>query len=229
MQQNDVQRRLAMKKFPKLILALSLCWAVDPALANSEWRVDKDKNGIRIESRAVDGWDIREIRGSTEYTGPISSLINVINDASAAPRLNEIVSESRVTERTADGNQHVYMVLDMPWPLQDRDVLMLRETKRDPQTGIVTIVDKATQDVMQPKEGLVRMVRSSNQWQLSPKPGGSILVELRMLSDPAGKIPASLINSMSVDAPFKTLSQLKEIATEPKYADTSATTPQDAR
>lgn len=215
-----------MKKFPGLILALHLCWAVDPAIADSEWRVDRNKDGIRIESRTVTGWDIREIRGTTEYAGPISSLLGVINDASAAPRLNEIVSQSSITQRAADGSQQVYMVLDMPWPLTDRDALMLRETKVDPQTGAVTIIDNAAQDAMHPvKDGLIRIVRSRNQWQLSPKPDGTILIELRMLSDPAGKIPASVINSLSVDAPFKTLSQLRTIATEAKYAGASATAP----
>lgn len=51
-----------------------------------------------------------------------------------------------------------------------------------------------------------------------PGAEGGVDIELRLLSDLAGPIPAALINALSVSARFKTLRDLKTLAQQPKYA-----------
>lgn len=187
--------------------------------AESEWRAEKDENGIRIESRAVEGWEIREMRGTATFDGSVDSLVAVINDPSAAPKLNELVESSEVVQRDSATRYQVYTLTKMPWPLKDRDVLMQRVIERDPQSGAVTISDEATQGAVPEKKGLVRILRSHNRWTFTPTADGRVQIELQMLSDPAGPIPSSLINSMSVSTPFKTIGQLKTLAVQPPYAD----------
>jgi hypothetical protein len=106
----------------------------------------------------------------------------------------------------------------MPFPVKDRDILNQREIRQDAHTGVVTITGVATRDVLPPRKGLVRIERSRQQWILTPTPEGTVTVELRSLSDPAGPIPAALINSMSVETPFDMLTKLAEIAKREKYA-----------
>jgi hypothetical protein len=208
----------------RLLAALVLMGAVDSAVAQkpSEWRVEKDENGIRIESRAVPGWDIREMRGTARFGGPLASLVAVINDPAAAPRLNELVAESKVVQRESETRFQVYTLTKMPWPLKDRDVLTQRVIEHDAQTGVVTIADEATAGAVPEQNGLVRITRSHNRWTLTPTTDGAINIELRMLSDPAGPIPSSLINSMSVSTPLKTIAQLMTLAREPVYAEANA-------
>ncbi|MFA5941109.1 MAG: hypothetical protein WC809_17275 [Sinimarinibacterium sp.] len=198
----------------------TLLFAIAPSVwgADEGWRLEKDDDGIQICTRAVDGWSIREIRGVTRFQGHLSSLVAVIGDISASPELNEFVVKSSVEKRDSDTRYQVYSLTDMPWPLTDRDILIQRQIAQDPTTLAVAIADVATQDIMPVKEGLVRIVRSRTQWTLTPAADGSVLVELRMLSDPAGPIPPSLLNALSISTPFKTLAKLKELAQRPKYA-----------
>lgn len=200
-----------------LLVLMSL--AIPPAGAAEEaWRVEKDQDGIRISSRAVEGWTIREIRGEARYTGRLSSLVAAINDPAASPELNEFVVESTVQKRERDTRYQLYSLTKMPWPLADRDVLMQRDIAQDPATLAVTVTDTAVTGGVPENQNLVRIIRSRQQWTFTPDADGSVVIELRMLTDPNGPIPSSLLNKLSISTPFKTLVKLRELAQSPRYA-----------
>jgi len=203
------------------LLLFALCCA--PAPADDGWLREKDKDGIQIYSRAVDGWTIREIRGVTTFHGRLGSLVAVIDDPAAAPQLNEFVVKSEVEQRDSDTRYRLYMLTKMPWPLSDRDVLNQREITQDPGTHAVTVVDTATDGLMPAKKGLIRIVRSRQQWTFTPVADGEVQVELRWLSDPAGPIPSALINALSVSTPFNSMVKLRQLAQRPEYAQARPT------
>ena len=207
--------RLAQRLVVLLLLIVAApVWSAEDA----SWKLEKDKDGIQIYSRAVPGWEIREMRGLTRYSGSLGSLVAVLTDPAVASELNEFVAKTSVEQRDSDTRYRLYTLTKMPWPLTDRDVLMQREIAQDTRTGAVTVTDTATENLMPEKKGLVRIIKSRQQMTLTPNADGSISIELRMLSDPRGPIPSSLMNSLSVSTPFKTLAKLKEIAQRPKYA-----------
>ena len=203
-----------------LRFCLTLLLAITgPVLAaGEEWRLEKDQDGIQVSTRAVDGWSIREMRGTAQFHGRLASLVAVIDDVAASPELNEFVMKSSVERRDSDTRYQVYSLTKMPWPLADRDVLTQREIVQDETTLEVTITDAATKDAMPVKNGLVRMTKSRTRWTLTPTADGSVSIELRILSDPGGAIPTSLLNAMSVSAPFNMISRLKKMAQRPQYA-----------
>jgi hypothetical protein len=205
-----------MKRILLTILSTIVAWPV--LAAEAEWRLEKDEDGTQIYSRTVDGWDIREMRGVSSFGGALASLVAVIDDVSVMPAFNEFIEKSEVLQRDNANRYRIYTLTDMPWPLRDRDVLAQREIICDPETGVVTIIDVATRDLIPTKDGLVRIERSRQQWTLTPSAEGDVDIELRLLSDPAGPIPAVLINALSVSTPFKTLRDLKALAQQPKYA-----------
>jgi hypothetical protein len=196
-------------------LLLVLCCA---ASADGDWRLEKDKDGIQIYSRAVDGWSIREIRGVATFHGRLSSLVAVINDPATGPQINEFVVKAEVEQRYSDTRYRLYNLTKMPWPLSDRDCLNQREISQDPATHAVTVTDTATDGIMPVKKGLVRIVRSRQQWMFTPAADGNVQVELRWLSDPNGPIPSGVINALSVSTPFDTMGKLLKVAQHPEYA-----------
>lgn len=199
------------------IMSLLLFLGCAVASADSDWQLEKDKDGIQVYSRAVDGWNIREIRGVTTFHGTLGSLVAVIDDPAMGPKLNEFVVESKIKQRDSDTRYLLYSRISMPWPLSDRDVLNQRVITQDPNTLAVTIVDTATQGLMPVNKNLVRIVHSRQQWILVPHKG-DVAVELRWLSDPGGPIPSALINTLSVSTPFNTIDELRQLATRPPYA-----------
>lgn len=208
-----------MSRLIRFLIALPfLCLSAHAMSAQDDWRIEKDEDGIRISSRAVEGWEIREMRAQTTMPGPLASLVAVIDDPAAVPQLNEYVVSTTVQSRQSATRCQMYSLTKMPWPLKDRDVVMQREIVQDPATLAVTITDTAIEGAVPEKKDLVRIKRSRQQWTLTPAADGSIVVELRMLSDPNGPIPSSLLNSMSISMPFKSVGKLRELSRSPKYA-----------
>ncbi len=213
-----------MRFFPALSLALATALSAPASLASeSAWQLQKDKDGIQIHTRPVAGWTIHEVRGTTRIEARLSSLVAVLEDPTATPELADIVEHSEVRNRESATRYQLYSRMKMPWPVSDRDILNQREIRQDPQTHAVTIIDTATAGQMPPDKDYVRIVKSRQQWTLTPLADGGVQVESLLLSDPAGPIPSSIINAMSVSTPFNSLSKLRELAVRPKYADARLT------
>ena len=192
------------------------------AAADGAWQLEKEKDGIRIESRAVPGWSIHEIRGTARIAAPLATVVAVLDDVSAMPQLNDLVVEAHVLQRDDASHYRVYAAMDMPWPVSDRDIVNARVIARDAATGTVTISDDAVADA-EPRKDYVRIARSHQRWTLTPTADGQVQAELRLLSDPGG-MPAALINTMSVSAPMKTIEKVRVLARQPKYQQARTTT-----
>ena len=195
--------------------------AIAPRADAPDWRFEKSQDGVEMYSRAVEGWSIREIRGVTTVAGRLAAVAAIVDDISALPELNDIVSEARVVERDSETSYRFYCAMGMPWPVSDRDIVYQRTIAQDAKTLVVTISDRAIEGTVPARKGFVRMLKADQTWTLTPGTDGEIRVELRVLADPAGPIPSSIVNAMSSSAPLKTLQRLRRAASSLKYAGAS--------
>lgn len=200
----------------RLVSALLLAGLAASATADEAWQLEKEADGIRIESRAVPGWSIHEIRGTARVAAPLATVAAVLDDVSAIPQLNDVVAEARVLQRDSATRYRLYAAMKMPWPVSNRDIVNQREITQNPAKHMLSIVDTAVPDAEQ-KKGYVRIVKSRQEWQLTPTADGEVIAQLQLLSDPGG-MPAALINSMAVNTPFKTLVKLRELSRQARYA-----------
>ncbi len=204
-----------------LLLVLCVLTASGVSANTGEWRLERDRDGIRIHTRAVENKGIREIRGDMQVVARLSSVVAVLTDISARSLLSDVVAEAAVVQRESSTRYQVYSVLKAPWPFSDRDMLNQCEIIQDSENFAVTISSVAVSEGAPVKEGHTRITDSRQQWRLTPSEGGKVDVELRAFTDPGGTIPASVINSMSVGSPFKTLGVLRTLSQQPKYRDAS--------
>lgn len=207
-----------MNRLHRLSTLILLLLAAPFAQAADEgWRLDKDQGGIQIYTRPVEGQKIREIRGVVRLPARVSAVVALLTDVNAAPLLSDTIGEARLLQQPDARHAQVYQLLKMPWPLDNRDLVAQREIRQDPQTLAVTISSKATPEAIPLKSGIVRIQKSRTDWSVTPQADGSVVTEMRALTDPNGPIPASVINSMSVGVPFKSLDKLRTLAHQPKY------------
>jgi hypothetical protein len=190
---------------------------------DGKWELRKDKDGIQVYSRPVEGWSIHEVRAVTRIPARLSSIVAVIDDVPSLPHLVTIVDHAELFHRDSPTDYQVYTTIKMPWPVSDRDALNHREIKQDATTHAVTITDTAMAEGKPVEKGKVRIVKSTQVWTLTPGTDGTVEVQTQMLSDPNGPIPSGIINAMSVGTPYETLEHLRKLATDAKYA--SATLP----
>lgn len=192
------------------------------AASEAPWRLDRDRDGIQIYTRAVEGSDFRAIRGETRIRGRLSSVVALLQDMSFWPKLNKIISTASVHQQLSETESLVYLQMNMPWPVSDRDVLNRRQVRQDERTMVVELTEAATTSATLPIDSrYVRIVRSRQSWTLTPSRDGTVQVAWVTHTDPNGPIPASVVNLLSVGAPFESLTTMRNAIEGGRYQDAS--------
>lgn len=195
-----------------------LLFASNVLEANSEWRLEKDEEGIKVYLRDTAGNPVKSFKGTMMVDGSLSSIISVIDDTPSYTRWLYNCRSAKNIKRISDTQTVNYVVTDMPWPVVDRDLIVLSKLAQDPATKRVEIKLQAAPKILAKVANMVRIEKMHGRWLLTPTAKNKINIIYEMNIDPGGNIPKWLINSMAVDLPFNTLQKLRNIIKEDKYA-----------
>lgn len=181
------------------------------AAAEEAWRLEREADGIRVWTRPVAGSPHRAVRARTLMASPMEAIVTVLQDTDACREWAQFCAEARVHETLGEEEALIYTRNDLPWPVADRDVVSHVRWIRDDATGTVEMDAVATEGEMARQRGRVRLTDASSHWTLRPLAEG-IEVTTEAHVDPGGPVPAWLTNRLLVDAPFRTLQRLRELA-----------------
>ena len=196
-------------------LSANLAIAAEP----QAWKLKRDRDGIQIFTRSVDGSKFKATRGVTRIKARLSSLVALVQDTEACAKWADLCETSEVFEQVSASELYVYTVNDAPWPVTDRDVLAHVVWSQDPNTRQVTMLARAVRDRIPKRKGLVRIMEAESKWMFTPEPNGMVLVETEAHIDPGGPTPAWITNLMLVDSPFKTLANMRDLMAQGLYPD----------
>ncbi len=180
--------------------------------AEVSWRLDREQDGIVVYTRPVEGSGIREFKGSALVAASVDSIRALLRDADHFKDWFPNTIESRLLDR--DGNvAYQYSVLDLPWPVSDRDNVFRSETETDSATGRISIRVTAAPDYHPEQPERVRVRRALGQWLLEPVSPVETQVTFTMHLEPGGGVPQWLINTQVVETPFDALTHLRTAVT----------------
>jgi START domain len=193
-----------------------LCSIVTMGSAKAQWELVKDENGIKVFLRTVPGSKIKEFKGVTNINSSLDSIVAVLDDTEACPKWVHNCKDPVKLSEISFNEGYVYQVIDFPFPVKDRDLILHSVMTQNADTKQVTIRLVAVPDYISETKNL-RIKRSDGFYLLKPLPDGSIEVAWQHHTEPGGGIPKWLVNSLLVDTPFKTLRNLRQIVKEEKY------------
>lgn len=197
-----------------LLASVFMLLSSGPALHAEEgghpWELKRDKEGIRVEVRKVDGSPILEYRGTMTLDYPAETVVAFFErDEKIAEWFHNCKSSRLIRQDSAD-RKILYFELEMPWPVSNRDAAYARERTLE-AGGVTSYSVKALPDEIPREEGKIRMPYLKGTWRFTPVAGNRTEVYLQQHGDAAGHLPAALINRLAVDIPFRTLHNLREI------------------
>jgi hypothetical protein len=201
-----------MKRFGAwvAVAAIALDGSSAPAAhaGESPWSLVRERNGIVVHTRPVEGSGIREFKGSGLVAASAERIRALLRDADRFKDWFPNTSESRLLAR--EGNvSYQYSVLDAPWPVSDRDNVFRSVTAIDPTNGEVAIRVSAAPDYHPEQQGRVRVRRALGLWLLEPVGPDETRVTFTMHLEPGGGVPQWLINAQVVETPFDALTNLR--------------------
>lgn len=193
------------------LLALMILAAAPARSApESPWSLVRERDGIVVHTRPVEGSGIQEFRGVALVSASVEAIRAVLRDVDRFEEWFPDTSEARLLAREGDV-AYQYLVRDAPWPVSDRDTVFRSETRLDPSTGRVSIRLTVAPDrhPLQPER--VRVRRAEGLWLLEPVAPERTRVTFQLHLEPGGGVPQWLINAQVVDTPFEALANLRTV------------------
>lgn len=183
-----------------------------------EWKPARDRDGIQVFTRKVDGLAFKQFKGVATIDAPVASLLAVFEDLDAASRWVSHCESMELIERISPTETYVYSRSPAPWPIKDRDAIVRNMIFTNEKTGVVRITQTAAPDRLDRRAKTIRIERIEGAWTFTPRSDGKTEVVYQVLTDPGGGIPAWLINRISVSMPYDVLHGIREIAGDEKYS-----------
>lgn len=175
------------------------------------WTLAKNKQGVKVETRFIDGWSIKQYRASVTVKTTLSKAVEAYVDPALRKRYMAKAEISNLKVLSPDHFISYYRGF-APWPVADRDNIISAKIYRSKHH--VKIVLESLPDYIPAKDGVVRITRSQGFWLFKDLGNGSIEIIQQSVTDLGGSIPDWLVNSAIIDAPFDMLKAMKEVLEE---------------
>ena len=205
----------------KLSIMLTMCASSCLFAAGEQgWELQRDKDGIQVHTRPVEGSPYDTVRTTTRMMDVrLSSLVALIEDAPACTDWADSCAESYLVERLSESESLVYTHNDMPFPVKDRDVVAQVKWTQDSATFEVKMNSVATVGKMDEVRGRLRLTKAVASWNFATQADGSVLISNQAHIDPGSALPGWVTNMLLIDAPFETMKSFVSEVANPKYVD----------
>ncbi|GAB3960703.1 START domain-containing protein [Spirosoma harenae] len=185
--------------------------------AKNDWHLEKDKNGIRVYSRHLDGSRLKEIKVDCEIPGSINQLVAFLSDVDQYSKVVYKNKSAQLLRRVSETDFYYYSESEMPWPATNRDLVLRLRFAYDPASKVLQINTNSVTDMVPPKEGLVRVAFWQAVWQVHAVAGNKMQIDYTFQVDPGGTLPAWLINATAAIGPYQSFLNLREKIQLPRY------------
>ncbi|ABW68882.1 lipid-binding START domain protein [Desulfosudis oleivorans Hxd3] len=215
-------RTKAVNQFGRaFFICLAILWAwPGQTMAETTWQFEGEIDGIPTYSRPVEGSDVKMYKATAMVEASMEQIGHLLRDVPATPLWMKNVLHTETIKVHTPNDIDLYLVLDFPWPTNDRDGVAAARAVFDPAAcGTVTTTTLITHPDYPAKEGLVRLPGMFQQYLLNFK--GDHLCELTLVlhMDPGGNLPAWAINRELVSTPAKSLKTLQALVKKDKYQE----------
>jgi len=193
----------ALGAFVALLLAA-------PLAASDDWALEKDTKGIQLFTRQVADSPFEEVKATTVINAPIERVVSVFGDGSTCAAWRGNCKSSRILRQPEENERYIHMVLDLPWPLSDRDMVVRSLSSVDEQNKTAT-VDIVSVEGEYPEQKYIRASTRAH-YSLALIEPGKIALTYIVHVDLGGDISPRIINPELTASTFEEIARLIELA-----------------
>jgi hypothetical protein len=193
-----------MNKFLLLILLV-----INPFL-NSDWKLKKEKDGIKIFTCNVKGSSFDEFKGITTIEeSSLAEILEIILDVKNYESLFPDCMNPKVLKQEGKYYDIHHIQVKAPWPVKYRDSVYEQKAVVDNNGKHAIVTLNPLPDYIPEDKDFVRIREGSGFWELTEDDSNNVNVIYQFHGEPGGDIPAWLANSFVVSQPFETLKNLR--------------------
>ncbi len=186
------------------------------SIAQSEWELEKEEEGIIAYTRSKPGIKFKEYRVEMELEATLSQALSIFKDFPVHTQLFP-GTENIIAMLDEDDHYVTYVKFDIPFPARDRDALFDNHISFDPTTKTLKVEISCLEDGYETDPSLIQIKYCEGSWIFTDLGNGKLKVVNQLIVDPGGFAPAFIVNSKTVDDPIKTFKSLKVMIDDDKY------------
>lgn len=201
------------------LVSIFFTLSVHAASDISDWELEKEEEDIQLKiyTREISGSSLKEFKGEMISEAKISTIAALFLDSKAAPKWMHQCEKFEVIEQIDPKKAVIYFINGAPWPVSDRDAVISSKMSQNPETLVLRIDVEAVMDRLPENGDYVRIPRMKGFWSFTPMPEGKVNIVYQVHAEPGGSLPAWLANSVVVDTPYHTMSNMLEMLALEKY------------
>jgi ribosome-associated toxin RatA of RatAB toxin-antitoxin module len=198
-----------MQKMIVLLCAVVL-GAIAQAKSVENAKLSIDKNNIKVWTYQNEQNPVFLYKAETTYHAPIENAVSLILDVEQAVQWVPYMGSIKVLSRDDQkGDFTLYMVLDFPFPLKDRD-LVVQGKMIKAANGQIIIKNKAIQSTYPLNPNYVRLTDYQGDWTFQKLAKNKVKVSTSGYANPEGSIPLTFVNMFVQQQPYQMLQKMKD-------------------
>lgn len=197
-----------MKKVIFMACAVAFIAAVQAKTMDNA-KLTINKNNIKVWTYQNAQNPVFQYKAETSFDVPIEKAVSLILDVENAVNWVPYMGSVKVLSRDDQkGEFSLYMVLDFPFPLKDRDLVVQGKMRKDAQ-GIISIQNKAVKKGYPINPNYVRLTDYEGDWTFQRLGNQKVKVSTYGYANPEGSIPLSFVNMFVQQQPYQMLQKMK--------------------
>lgn len=202
-----------------IILLLSSFFSFGVQAETSAWELEEEEKDINLQifTREVAGSNLKEFKGEMLVKTKLSTIAALLLDGQSAPKWMHQCEKFEVVEQIDALTAVVYFVNGAPWPVSDRDAVVMSVMSQDPETLVLKAEISVVDDLLPEDDDYVRIPHMKGFWLFEPVAEGQVKITYQVHANPGGSLPDWLANSVVVDTPYHTMSNMAEMLKKEKY------------
>ena len=204
----------------KLILTLGavLCMTAVSAKPIDQAKLSLNKNNIKVWTYQDEKNPVFLYKAETTFDVPIEHAASLVLDVDHAVKWVPYMGSVQVLNRNNQtGDFTLYMVLDFPFPLKDRDLIVQGKFYKDSKGNII-IKNKAVAKGYPINPNYVRLTRYEGDWSFQKINENKVKVSTYGYAHPEGSIPLTFVNMFVQQQPYQMLQKMKkQLSLQTKY------------
>jgi hypothetical protein len=191
------------------------------SFGQSDWKLSVEKDGIKVYTSKVPESKIKAIKVECELDATESQLVALLLDVNSSAKWIYHTKSATLVKQISPSELYYYSEINLPWPAANRDFVAHLTVNQNPITKVVRIDGPAIDGMVPEKKGVVRVTDSQGLWTITPCGYNRIKVAYSLHTDPAGNLPAWMVNMFATEGPMQVFENMRVQLQKPAYKTAS--------
>eukprot|EP00727_Mastigamoeba_balamuthi_P000824 m51a1_g10739 hypothetical protein (199) ;mRNA; f:314570-315765 len=172
------------------------------SLSSEGWAEGLQKHGVRVTTKSVAGSAFLVMRGEGVVARPVDEVLALCSAPERRLEWDTLAATCTALHRDDDGTVLLRYTTKAPMLVSPREFLLEMRTTKEADGTAILVAHSVTREGVEPLKKHVLGNMQTTGFVLQPLPDNKTRVIYTVQADPAGWLPSSLVNKVSLDQPL---------------------------